>query len=380
MRSHDLYPIRLECLKCCLLFGPIIFLAIDLLPADAPLGLWLQVLGFLLAPVGSTLVRKKTGKIRSFLIGSLPLFLYVLLLSLEGIVFLYLIETSLLCVYGYFRLKRADERPLGYLYLGFSLGITAILSMANQNISFRYLIGSFVYVILFLLYQHRTALYDALIDRDSKELIGSKQTLRINRRMFILFIFVFLVFCGILLTLGIQDVLEKWLHAVLLDLLVVARKAFRSLFKIRVRLKMFDQDEELLQKQAQSHQALDAIPATKMGTMLLRFTLFIGAIVLLTALIYFFVRLIRTLQKKKVTVDPDYWEEKVFLKSTFSTRVIRRKRMSQEPLSEIRRRYRRIVAPQIGSRVDRSDTVNEVARKVPQIAKIQQEYEKARYG
>ena len=188
MKQRALYPIRIESIKGVLLFGPFIWLAMSILHSEGSGNSWWQLSGFVLIPVFSTIIRRKTNNLRGFLLGSLLLFPYVFLLRIEGLVFVYLTEAILLILYGYFRIKRAEERPLGYLYLGFSLGISAILSMIQRDMSTLYLMGSMLYLTLFLFYQHRTSLYDALFDRDSSEMIGGKRNVRINLRIFILFL------------------------------------------------------------------------------------------------------------------------------------------------------------------------------------------------
>ena len=380
MKQRALYPIRIESIKGVLLFGPFIWLAMSILHSEGSGNSWWQLSGFVLIPVFSTIIRRKTNNLRGFLLGSLLLFPYVFLLSIEGWVFVYLTEAILLILYGYFRIKRAEERPLGYLYLGFSLGISAILSMIQRDMSTLYLMGSMLYLTLFLFYQHRTSLYDALFDRDSSEMIGGKRNVRINLRIFILFLFVFLLICGLILLLDIPDFLEGWLRAIGFDLLLIIRTWFRKLFKVRVHLNMIDEDEEVLQKQKASHMAIEELSQTRFGGIVLRFVLLIGIVVILGAVVYLIIQIMQGLKTKKVHTASGYKEEKVFIQPTIFARSIKRRKTEKESISEIRKKYRRIVEPQIGLSVKKSNTAGEVATKIPQVEAIRKKYEKERYG
>ena len=380
MKNRALYPIRIESIKGVLLFGPVLWLAMSILHSEGSGNSWWQLSGFVLIPVFSTIIRRKTNNLRGFLLGSLLLFPYVFLLSIEGLVFVYLMEAILLIIYGYFRITRGEERPLGYLYLGFSLGISAILSIAQRDMEISYLIGSLLYLIIFLFYQHRTSLYDALYDRDSRTIIGGERILQINLYIFILFLLIFLLFSGSILLLGIPVFLEKWLAAIGLDLLVILRGWFRKLFKIRVHLNMIDEDDELLREREASHMAIEELSQTRLGGIVLRLVLLIGAVIILMAIVYVIARLIQSLQMKKASSTSDYIEETAYIKPLFITRMLERKKTEKEPVSEIRKRYRRMVEPKIGLSVTRSDTAGQVAGKMPQVEKIKKKYEEDRYG
>lgn len=380
MNHRALYPVWIESIKSVLLFGSFTWLAMSVLHSEGLNNYWWCLAGFVFVPAFSTVIRRKTSDLRGFLFRSLFLFLYAFMLRTAGLVFVYTIESVLLIIYGCFRIKRAEERPLGYLYLGFSLGISAVLSMAQRDMSKYYVAGSMLYLTLFLFYQHRTSLYDALIDRESSEMVGGKRNVQINLRIFILFLSVLLLFCGLVLLLGIPDYLEGWLRAIGFDLLLIIRTWFRKLFKVRVHLNMIDEDEELLQKQKASHMALEELTQTRFGGIVLRVVLLIGAVVILGAIVYMIIQIIQALKTKKVHTAFGYREEKFFIQPSSVARKIKHNKTEKAPISEIRKRYRRIVEPQIGLSVGKSNTVGEVAEKIPQVEIIRKKYEKERYG
>lgn len=374
-----LYPVWMEGLKVWLLFAPILIIMLAVIYAEYGYSRWWIMTGYFVMPFLSTLIRRKTSNLFLFIISSLVMALWVLLMPGLLLKILGGGFALLLMAYGIVRKNSRIERPLTLTYLIFVLVFITVTDLVMLSKDFTeyqaaVLLEGLVYTGSFLFLQHRIALIDSLTTIDKRSNRSIKQMTRFNSVLYLgFFVLISLAFLG-LYEIRLGNLLSLLANYVLLG----GRRLVRMIFSIEATEKAMMQEQDLIRRTNADivdflggHTAAFWVIAQR----ILVIVVIIGAIVLA---VYLMVHIYQRFGHKVVYHEKDLEVSREF----YTSRTGRQKRRGriQEPEEPVRKRYYYLVKKEMGETVLPSDTPTDVAGKVPAVSEILSEYETVRYG
>ena len=200
-------------------------------------------------PFLSTLIRRKTSNLFVFIISSLVMALWVLLMPGLLLKILGGGFALLLMVYGIVRKNSRIERPLTLTYLIFVLvfiTVTDLVMLSNDLTEYQaaVLLEGLVYTGSFLFLQHRIALIDSLTTIDKRSNRSIKQMTRFNSVLYLgFFVLISLAFLG-LYEIRLGNLLSLLANYVLLG----GRRLVRMIFSIEATEKAMMQEQVLIRR------------------------------------------------------------------------------------------------------------------------------------
>lgn len=385
--QKPLFPVWVEALKTVLLFGVIGFAALyaayDF--GEGTLAAMLYALGIFFIPALSTVIRRLSKYFVPFLLLHASLGLYaaaaphIALAALSGFC------AAVCLLYSMVRkLSREGERELSAGTLVFVLAVQIVIfafASFRHHESYEGLLlaGSLIYTALFLFYQHRTSMLNAIRNIAQEGNYSSRQMVRFNTGMYALYMLGGAALFAILYFLGFSDVLRAGGRF----LLLLIRRGMRLLFSLSPTEETVS--EELAEEEA-IQQDLSAIFGREQETWLIWVILEKIAIVLVTgALIvgalYLIILFFKRFHHAYRYEGSGYEEIKSFYgREDESVKVSGRRLFERGPADPVRRMYYKLVKKAMGKSVTPSDTPKEVGEKLPEVKAIREAYEETRYG
>jgi hypothetical protein len=340
---------------------------------------WWLAAGFIVMPFISTFVRRRTANIVLFILTSILMAGWILLMPEFLLKGLGLLFCFLLMVYGMVRKNGRMERPLTMVYLVFVLVFLTVINMVMISREMAHyqpfvLLQGLVYTGMFLFLQHRTALVDSLAEIDRKANHSARQMARFNSFLF----WVFFLLIGVAFYLLYELRLENLLSLLVNYLLLGGRKLVRLIFSIQPTAEALEQEEDIMQRT--NADIIDLLGGRTAAFWVITQRILVvltiaGGIVAAGWLMY---QIYKRFGHREV-----YREQDLEISREFFTSGLEKPRRQAKitlPEEQVRKQYFHLVKDEMGEKVLPSDTPSAVAEKVSEVKTILEAYEQVRYG
>lgn len=380
------YPVWMECIKVWILFAvPGFVLLYGSYDQGGGYGEFWFPLVLLIMPIFSTIIRRKIRFLILFILLHAAMCAWVLLspnLLMSALGGLYML---LLTVYGLVRsLSREPEKDMSSFTLIAAIGtmlLVYIIMFIRVHLEYEWslMLQGFIFTIIYLWYDHETAVRDALKTMDKQGNMSTRRVIQFNGNVFN----GYLAFGVILLVIAYAAGLGRVIGSVGNLLLMVIRKIVGFLTR----------DTEAPVIEEETTVVSDVIESNDMGGLPQGETspfwaflqhvlvvLFIGF--LLYVIVVLLIRAFKNYHRSANYKEEGYEEYKTYYTKARPEKEARQRLsiFDRSPENMIRRAYYKKVRKQIDKKALRSDTPAEVAVKLPEVAEIVDNYEKVRYG
>ncbi len=380
-----LYPLWMECIKVWLMFAIGLFV---LFYAAYDVGggyRYYYYIGLLcLMPPLSVLVRRKVKSLIAYLALHALFFACLWISPSPVLTVLAVIYIILVTVYGLVRsMSKERERELTMLTFYLAIGVMvavyllAIIRSKPQYES-QLLIQGLIYTLIFLYFDHRSSVMDALKAMDKQGNFSTKRIIRFNNAVFLIYMVLTVGLFGLMYYAGFSNILN-WIGRLILRLIrwIVGMLTSEEVPEV--------EEVETIVETQEGASEMGGLPAGETSPvweflqhiLVVAFVIFIG-----WALIMLLIRLFKSFHNSYGYSENGYEEYKTFYEKPGDEGEKRRglSLFDMSPENRIRRAYYRKVRGKIDKTVSRSDTPSEVGEKLPDVAEIAEKYDEVRYN
>ena len=379
------YPLWLECYKVWLMFSFPLALLMFLAYFLGGISFVYFPAVMLVFPILATIIRRKLKNLLLFMLGHIVMGMWFFLspsvyLVVGGVIYL-----VILTIYGLARrLSQEVEGDLGYTSLYVCIGLMTVTYILTEYFGrtgfIKILIPmTIVYAVLFLFYQHRTSVMDALKAMDRKSNFSVPQILRFNSGMFIIYLLLIAGAFVVLYFVGLSELIRQFGKV----LVVLLKRFLRLLFSVEPTQQAIEEEEKIIQEATQDNpmSGLDSGVTSPFWIFMEKVLIVVFIVGVVALLGYLLVRLYKKFNASYKFQGAGYEETKTFYKEDKIEETVMPKLKWYDRSFEnrVRRQYYRKVKGAVGKIVFTSDTPSEVGEKLPAARDIIPDYTKVRY-
>jgi len=383
--KKPLYPVWMECIKVWLMFALGLFIVFyAAYDVGEGYGFYYYVAVLCVMPVLSVAVRRKVKSLVAYLALHAVFFGWCWLSPSPVLTAMAAIYILLLTVYGMVRnMSKEVERELSMLTFYTAIGVMVVVYIISvlrnkQVYESQLLIQGLIYTLIFLYFDHRVSVMNALKAMDKQGNFSTKRIIRFNNGVFLIYMVLAVGLFWLLYYAGLSNVLG-WIGRLILTII---RKIVGFLTSDEV--PEVEEIEEVVQTGEEASQ-MGGLPAGKTSPFWeflqhILVAVFVAFIVF--ALIMLVIRLFKNFHESYGYTESGYEEYKTFY-TKHEAEGEKRRGLSvfdRSPENLIRRAYYKKVRKKIDKTVSRSDTPSEVAEKLPEVAELIDRYDQVRYG
>ncbi len=384
--KKPLYPVWMECIKVWLMFALGLFI---LFYAAFDVGegygyfYYVGVLG--LMPPLSVIVRRKVKSLIAYLALHAVFFGWLWLSPSPVLTALAAIYIILVTVYGMVRnMSKELERELSmitfYAAIGMMILVYIIAIVRGKQTAYEgtLLIQGLIYTLIFLYFDHRVSVMNALKAMDRQGNFSTKRIIRFNSAVFLVYMAAAVGLFWLLYYVGLGNLLD-WIGHMILRLIRTIVGLLTS-----EETTVVEEVETVVENQSDTSQ-MGGLPAgvtSPIWVFLQHILVAVFVVFIVFALVMLIIRLFKSFHGTYDYSESGYEEYKTFYDKP-ETESVRRRGLSifdRSPENLIRRAYYRKVRKKIDKTVSRSDTPTEVAGKVPEVTELIDQYDRVRYG